>query len=94
MYKVAPLTSGFMLTSIIGFLISMIYIYQKVSQTWGFAFALIFAAMFFASMVSLSKAPLRTLEHDRLLLKTGEPKIGAEEEKIEAEFKKEASKLK
>lgn len=53
--KFAPLPGTFMITSIVGFAISAIYIWN-LSETWGFAFSLIFVLMFVASMISLSKA--------------------------------------
>ncbi|MBN2052533.1 hypothetical protein JW756_03445 [Candidatus Woesearchaeota archaeon] len=49
-----PLTSGFMLTSILGFLISILFV-MKLSVTWGFTFALVFLIMFIASIISMSK---------------------------------------
>ena len=55
MFKVAPLTGSFMLTSMVGFLISMIYIYPR-TPSYGFAFALVFTLMFIASMISMTYA--------------------------------------
>lgn len=49
-----PLTSGFMLTSIIGFFVSVFFVW-KLSETWGFTFALFFVIAFIASVVSMSK---------------------------------------
>jgi hypothetical protein len=57
MYKVAPLSGGFFLFSIFGFLISTIYV-MDISETWGFAFALLFVLMFIASFISMTKAPI------------------------------------
>ncbi len=48
-----PLTSGFMLTSIIGFMVSALFV-MKLSATWGFTFAVFFVIMFVASVVSMS----------------------------------------
>ena len=42
--NVAPLKGGFMITSMVGFLISAIYVYD-ISPRWGFTFALFFALM-------------------------------------------------
>jgi hypothetical protein len=53
--KYAPLSSGFMAVSIIGFLVS-IWMVMDWSQQWGFAFALVFVMMFISSMVSMTKA--------------------------------------
>ena len=61
-FKVAPLSSTFVLTSIIGFFISVIYIPQY-SVTWSFAFSLVFMMMFLASVVSMTRA---TTEEDFL----------------------------
>ena len=55
--KVVPLKSSFMATAIIGFLISVLYVYNK-SRTWGFTFMLFFAAMFIASIISMTYAPI------------------------------------
>ena len=57
MYKVAPLSGGFFLVSIFGFLISVIYI-MDISETWGFSFALLSVMMFIASFISMTKAPV------------------------------------
>jgi hypothetical protein len=54
MSKVVPLTSGFMLTSIIGFFVSAFYV-LKLSLTWGFTFCLFFLIMFIASIINLSQ---------------------------------------
>jgi uncharacterized protein (DUF58 family) len=50
-YKVAPLNSSFMLTAILGFLVSLIWVYPQ-AQSWGIAFALVFGLMFISSVVS------------------------------------------
>ena len=54
--KVAPLHSSFMATAIVGFIISVFYVYAK-SKTWGFTFILFFGAMFIASIISMTYAP-------------------------------------
>jgi uncharacterized membrane protein len=51
----APLSTGFMLTSIVGFLISAFYI-PKFSVSLAVAFALVFACMFIASIISMTRA--------------------------------------
>jgi hypothetical protein len=53
--KYAHLSAGFMLTSIIGFLISSFFIW-KYSVSWGFTFSLFFGIMFVASIISMTKA--------------------------------------
>ncbi|MFH1316868.1 MAG: hypothetical protein ABII01_05080 [Candidatus Woesearchaeota archaeon] len=53
--KIAPLPSTFMLTSIIGFFISVIWV-EQYSVTFAFAFGLVFALMFISSLVSMTYA--------------------------------------
>ncbi len=53
--KWAPLNVGFMATSIIGFFVSALYI-QKFSVPMAIAFSVVFACMFLASMISMSRA--------------------------------------
>ncbi|HIH31622.1 TPA: hypothetical protein HA235_02845 [Candidatus Woesearchaeota archaeon] len=60
--KYAHLSAGFMLTSIIGFFISIYYVW-KISETWSFTFMLFFAIMFVASMISMTKAPFKEKEY-------------------------------
>jgi multisubunit Na+/H+ antiporter MnhE subunit len=55
--EIVPLTSGFVVTSIVGLTISLIYVYPR-SGTWGFTFTLFFILMFVASMISMAKAPI------------------------------------
>ena len=57
MYKVAPLPSTFMFTSIVGFLITAFYIVPR-NPTWGFTFLIVFSTMFIASFISMTKAPI------------------------------------
>jgi len=54
--KVAPLHGSFMVTAIVGFLISALYVYTR-SKSWGFTFMLFFAAMFIASIISMTYSP-------------------------------------
>ena len=53
--RYAHLSAGFMLTSIIGFFISVFFIW-KISLSWGFTFSLFFLMMFVASIISMTKA--------------------------------------
>ncbi len=53
--KFAPLSASFMATSIVGFLISA-YLIKDIS--WKFTMLLVFAVMFIASFISLTKAPI------------------------------------
>lgn len=57
MRKIAPLSAGFTLTSMLGFLVTVLYVYP-VSPTWGFTFAIIFVIMFIASFISITNAPV------------------------------------
>ena len=54
----APLPHEWMLVSIMGFLVSTMLIYPEWSATWGFTFAVFFAIMFIASVISMSNAGL------------------------------------
>jgi hypothetical protein len=53
--KYAHLSAGFMLTSIIGFFISVFFVW-KLSISWGFTFTLFFLITFIASIISMTKA--------------------------------------
>ena len=56
--KVVPLKGSFMATAIVGFLISALYVYNQLGKkTWGFTFMLFFAAMFIASLISMTYSP-------------------------------------
>ena len=63
-YKVVPLSAGFMLTSIVGAIISSMYVYtntellESYAPKFGFAFFLFFTIMFIASLVSMTLAPI------------------------------------
>lgn len=54
-YETVPVSGGFMLASIFGFLIVTIYtVSGRLDLTWGFTFDLIFVIMFIASLVSIT----------------------------------------
>ncbi len=55
-FNIAPLSSGYMLTSIVGFLISAFYI-APASSTCGFTLVLFFTLLFVASLISMTYAP-------------------------------------
>ena len=55
-FNIAPLSGGYMVTSIVGFIISAFYVYPN-SRTWGFTFILFFTLMFVASMISMTYSP-------------------------------------
>jgi len=58
-YVPAPLKGSFMIISIIGFLISAMYLIP-LSLTWGLMLTIFFTITFVASLVSMTHAP--TLE--------------------------------
>ena len=72
--KYAHLSAGFMLTSIVGFLVSVFLIWPRLSLTWGFTFSLFFAIMFVASIVSMTKADFTDKEMQQELAIHEEPK--------------------
>ncbi|MCB9358669.1 hypothetical protein H6503_01935 [Candidatus Woesearchaeota archaeon] len=60
---VSPLSSSFMLTSIVGFLTSAFYLPTMVDVwpsaiDYAFAFGLVFVLMFIASLISMTYSPL------------------------------------
>ena len=55
--KIAPLPAGFFLASIMGILITVVF-YESIGKSWTIAFLLVFAAMFIASLISMSRAPI------------------------------------
>lgn len=60
--NVAYLSGGFMITSILGFLISATYVYPA-SKRWGFTFAIFFVLMFVAAMISMTYGPDKSMKH-------------------------------
>ena len=54
-FKFAPLNGAFMATSILGGLISLMYVYPK-DPDWGVTFSIVFGLMFIASVISMSVA--------------------------------------
>ena len=61
---IAPLSGGFMIMSIIGFLISAYLVYDA-DKTWGLSFCLIFTLMFVASLISMTYAPVSEYSYFR-----------------------------
>jgi hypothetical protein len=53
--KFAPLSGGYMATSMLGFLISVIYVFPQ-DRSWGVAFSLVFATMFLSAVASMTHA--------------------------------------
>lgn len=62
-FKAAPLPHEWMITSIIGFFISLFLIYPEFSAKWGFTFMLFFGILFVASLVGINDA---TTDHEDL----------------------------
>ena len=60
--NVAPLKGGYMITSMVGFIISSMYVYD-VSNRWGITFAIFFSLMFVASMISMTYGPDEAMLH-------------------------------
>jgi outer membrane biosynthesis protein TonB len=59
MWKAAPLKSSFMLAAILGLIITTIYtVSGRISTDWGVALGIVFACMFFASLISMRRAPI------------------------------------
>ena len=56
-WHAVPLKGSFMVTALLGFLISAYYVYPQ-SKNFGLAFLLVFTAMFIASLVSMTRAPV------------------------------------
>ena len=59
---IAPLSGSFMVSSVIGFAISWIFVY-KLSITWGITFMIFFIIMFIASIISMTHAPVSEKSH-------------------------------
>lgn len=67
--KIAPLDSTFMLISILGFLVSVMYIMPQISTSWGFTFMIFFLMMFTASMFTMTKSDTSPDAIDSLAIK-------------------------
>jgi len=53
MANVAPLNTSFMVIAMVGFLISTLYIPQKLGTTWALSFGIVFIMMFVSSLISM-----------------------------------------
>ena len=60
--NVAPLKGGYMITSIVGFMVSAVYVFPR-SQAWGFTFTIFFMLMFVASLISMTYGPDEAMLH-------------------------------
>lgn len=54
----SPLKGSFMIISMLGFLVTAYLIYPN-SEDFGIAFMLVFVTMFIASIISMTKAPIK-----------------------------------
>ena len=70
--NIAHLSGGFMITSIIGFLISVFYVFPKAGdctvfgiacKTLGVTLIVFFVLMFVASMISMTYGPDESMKH-------------------------------
>ena len=70
--NVAPLKGGYMITSMVGFIISAIFIYNLRDDTgtvypwapaWGLTFMIFFVIMFVAAMISMTYGPEEAMLH-------------------------------
>ena len=57
-WRASPLKGSFMVISILGFLITTYLIYNPDTPSYGVTFMIVFAAMFIASLISMTKAPI------------------------------------
>lgn len=57
-WQAVSLKSSFAILAILGFLISIYFIYP-ISKNFGFASMFVFALMFIATLVSMEKAPIK-----------------------------------
>ena len=72
-YRAAPLSSSFFLVSIVGIILSAVYLDNF--PDWAFTFLIFFIAMFLASFVSMAKAPVEAeIELDHHVSKSGKKK--------------------
>ena len=63
--NIAPLSGGFMITSIVGFLVTITFTMSgRISTSWGFSFTLIFVLMFIASLISMTYGPVEEIEKE------------------------------
>ncbi len=56
-FKAAPLSSGHMLMSMFGLIVSLLVI-MDLSRPWGLTLSLVFGMMFIASLISMTHAPV------------------------------------
>jgi hypothetical protein len=80
-----------MLTAILGFLVSVMYV-RKLSVTWAFAFGLVFFLMIIAALISMIEAPVRGQLMPKLEKETREKDYVLEA--IKKKYKKKPKKRK
>jgi hypothetical protein len=73
-FSIAPLPAGFMLTSLVGLLLSVMWIYPQ-SASWGLGIGIIFAIMLVSSLISMTYGPTDVeLEYYRRVVERAEKK--------------------
>jgi len=55
-FSITPLPAGFLLTALVGLMLSVIWIYPQ-SQSWGLGIGIIFAIMLVSSLISMTYGP-------------------------------------
>lgn len=110
-YKRRPLPATFMLASMLGLIVTIVYTgsgrfdewFNGNGNTWGFTFGLIFAIMFFASLVSLesNKVPksrrsfaTETLKAKRAKRKPAKKKSSSKKKAVKRKVSKAPAKKK
>ncbi len=56
--KPAPLNAAFMLTAMLGFLISVVYV-RTIDLSWAVAFSIVFFIMIIAALIAMVQAPVK-----------------------------------
>lgn len=55
-FKAAPLPHEWMIASVIGFFVALLFVYPQLSIKWGATLMIFFFLMFIASMISMTTA--------------------------------------
>ena len=89
--EIAPLSGGFMLTAIVGLIISILF-FGRFGPTWGTTFLIFFVIMFIAAIKSMTYGP--SVEELKLDEKLAEykGKIKAKKKKIRKKQKEKRKK--
>ncbi len=79
--KPAPLNAAFMLTAMLGFLISVVYV-RKIDLSWAVAFAIVFFIMIIAALIAMVQAPVKGQLMPRLEREFPGPKMPAKRKPV------------